>query len=265
LEFEMLNVENITIKYHTCEVVKNITFNLQDGEIVALLGANGAGKTTLLRSLNATLPTSNGRILLDNKDLREFSRREIAQNIAVVAQENETKFPIKVLEFILGGRFAHGKAFGFETEQDLQFAAKALELCDLQGFENRLMNELSGGERQRIILARALATQAKILLLDEPTANVDLSHQALILKLVRERCKSGENCGSSAVVVTHDLNLASEFADKILLLKRGEIAAHGTPKEVFTTEILRKVFDCSVLVDAHPLSGKPRITMSYGR
>jgi iron complex transport system ATP-binding protein len=258
----MLCIEDITIKYNACEVVKNITFNLQDGEIVALLGANGAGKTTLLRSLNATLPTSSGRILLDNKDLQEFSRREIAQKIAVVAQENETKFPIKVLEFILGGRFAHGKAFGFETEQDLQFAAKALELCDLQGFENRLMNELSGGERQRIILARALATQAKILLLDEPTANVDLSHQALILKLVRERC---ESCGSSAVVVTHDLNLASEFADKILLLKRGEIVAQGTPKEVFTTEILRKVFDCSVLVDAHPLSGKPRITMSYGR
>ncbi len=258
----MLKIEDITIKYHACEVVKNITFNLQEGEIVALLGANGAGKTTLLRSLNATLPIADGRILLDNKDLQTFSRREIAQKIAVVAQENETKFPIKVLEFVLAGRFSHGNSFGFETEQDLQFAAKALEICDLQGFENRLMNELSGGERQRIILARALATQAKILLLDEPTANVDLSHQALILKLVRERC---ESWGSSSVVVTHDLNLASEFADKILLLKRGEIVAQGTPKEVFTTEILRKVFDCSVLVDAHPLSGKPRITMSYGR
>ncbi len=257
----MLCIEDITIKYHACEVVKNITFNLQEGEIVALLGANGAGKTTLLRSLNATLPISNGRILLDNKDLQQFSRREIAQKIVVVAQENETKFPIKVLEFVLAGRFSHGNSFGFETAEDLKFAAKALELCDLQGFENRLMNELSGGERQRIILARALATQAKILLLDEPTANVDLSHQALILKLVRERC---ESCRSSAVVVTHDLNLASEFADKILLLKRGEIIAQGTPKEVFTTEILHKVFDCSVLVDAHPLSGKPRITMSYG-
>jgi iron complex transport system ATP-binding protein len=256
----MLKIEDITIKYHACEVVKNITFNLQAGEIVALLGANGAGKTTLLRSLNATLPIASGRILSDNKDLREFSRREIAQKIAVVAQENETKFPITVLEFVSGGRFAHGKAFGFETEQDLQFAAKALELCDLQGFESRLMNELSGGERQRIILARALATQANILLLDEPTANVDLSHQALILKLVRERCK---NCDSAAVVVTHDLNLAAEFADKVLLMKRGEIVAQGTPEDIFTTEILREVFAAEVLVDAHPLSGKPRITMSY--
>jgi iron complex transport system ATP-binding protein len=256
----MLNVQNITIKYHTCEVVKNITFDLQDGEIVALLGANGAGKTTLLRSLNTALPISNGRIWLDKQDLQELSRREIAQKIAVVAQENETKFPITVLEFVLAGRFAHGNTFGFETAEDVQFAAKALEICDLQGFENRLMNELSGGERQRIILARALATQAKILLLDEPTANVDLSHQALILKLVRERC---ESCGSSAVVVTHDLNLASEFADKILLMKRGEIIAQGTPKEVLTTEILREVFDTEVLVDAHPLSLKPRITISY--
>lgn len=258
----MLQIQDITIRYHACEVVKNITFNLQEGEIVALLGSNGAGKTTLLRSLNATLPVSNGRILLDNQELHKLSRREIAQNIAVVAQENETKFPVTVLEFVLGGRFAHGNAFGFETAKDLEFADKALKLCDLSDFENRLMNELSGGERQRIILARALATQSKILLLDEPTANVDLSHQELILKLVRERCDS---CGSTAVVVTHDLNLAAEFADKILLLKRGEIAAQGTPEEVFTTETLREVFDCSVLVDEHPLSGKPRITMSYGR
>ena len=139
----MLEIQSITIKYAVCEVVKNITFSLQDGEIVALLGANGAGKTTLLRSLNATLPVSNGRILLDNKNLCEFSRREIAQKIAVVAQENETKFPVTTLEFILGGGFAHGKAFGFETEKDLAFASKALEICDLQGFENRPIKEFS--------------------------------------------------------------------------------------------------------------------------
>jgi iron complex transport system ATP-binding protein len=124
------------------------------------------------------------------------------------------------------------------------------------------MNELSGGERQRVVLARALATQAKVLLLDEPTANLDLSHQVLMFQLVRERVKS---CNASAIVITHDLNLASEFADEILLMKRGEIIAHGKPNEVFTTETLREVFDTNVLVDAHPWSQKPRITISYGQ
>ncbi len=257
----MLEIQDITISYHTCEVVKNATFTLRDGQIVVLLGANGAGKTTLLRSLNGTLPLTKGRILLDNKDLQEFSRREIAQNIAVVAQETETKFPITVLEFILGGRFSHGTAFGFETEKDFENARNSLNLCDLTDYENRLMNELSGGERQRVVLARALATNAKTLLLDEPTANLDLSHQVLMFKLVRERVKS---CNASAIVITHDLNLASEFADEILLMKHGEIIAHGKPNEVFTTETLRKVFDTEVLVDAHPMSGKPRITISYG-
>lgn len=258
----MLEIQDITIGYHTCEVVKNATFSLREGEILVLLGANGAGKTTLLRSLNGTLPLIKGRILLDNKDLREFSRREIAQNIAVVAQETETKFPITVLEFVLSGRFSNGNLFGFETEEDFVSARKALELCDLVNYENRLMNELSGGERQRVVLARALATNAKILLLDEPTANLDLSHQVLMLKLVRERVKS---CNASAIVITHDINLAAEFADKILLLKRGEIIAHGKPNEVFTTETLRKVFDTEVLVDTHPNSRKPRITISYGQ
>jgi iron complex transport system ATP-binding protein len=212
--------------------------------------------------LNGTLPLTKGRILLDNKDLCEFSRREIAQNIAVVAQETETKFPITVLEFILGGRFAHGNNFGFETDKDFEMARNSLNLCDLADYENRLMNELSGGERQRVVLARALATQAKVLLLDEPTANLDLSHQVLMFQLVRERVKS---CNASAIVITHDLNLASEFADEILLMKRGEIIAHGKPNEVFTTETLREVFDTNVLVDAHPLSQKPRITISYGQ
>jgi iron complex transport system ATP-binding protein len=247
----MLEIQDITINYQTCEVVKNANFSLRDGEILVLLGANGAGKTTLLRSLNSTLPLTKGRILLDNKDLREFSRREIAQNIAVVAQETETKFPITVLEFVLSGRFSHGTAFGFETEKDFESARNSLNLCDLADYENRLMNELSGGERQRVVLARALATQAKILLLDEPTANLDLSHQVLMLKLVRERVKS---CNASAIVITHDINLASEFADEILLMKRGEIIAHGKPNEVFTTETLREVFETEVLVDVHPVS-----------
>ncbi|MGI8670437.1 MAG: ABC transporter ATP-binding protein [Aridibacter sp.] len=256
----MLSIENISINYGDTQILRDVSFSLENGEIIAVLGANGAGKTTLLRALNNTLPIADGDILLDGKSINDYSRREIAQKIAVVAQENETKFPITVLEFVLAGRFAHGNSFGWETESDLQIAFDCLQLCDLVEYEKRLMNELSGGERQRVLLARAFATQAAILLLDEPTNNLDLSHQALMLKLVKERC---ESCESSAIVITHDLNLASEFAGKILLLKDGEIIAQGKPKQVLTVENLRKVFGVRVLLDENPLTENVRVTTIY--
>lgn len=256
----MLNIQNISINYGTSEVIKDVDFTLRENKIVAVLGANGAGKTTLLKSLNGSLPITKGTILLGDQPLESYSRREIAQKIAVVAQENETKFPVSVLEFVLSGRFAHGGVFGWESEDDLRIAENALEMCDLKDYEARLMNELSGGERQRVVFARALATQARILLLDEPTANLDLSHQAILFRLVRERCQT---CDSSAVIITHDLNLASEFADEILLLKRGKVVAKGAPSEVLTAENLREVFEVEVFLDGHPVSGKPRITLSY--
>lgn len=256
----MLSIENISINYGEKQILRDVSFSLENGEILAILGANGAGKTTLLRALNNTLPIANGEILLNKKFISDYSRREIAQRIAVVAQENETKFPVTVLEFVLAGRFAHGNSFGWETESDLQIASDCVQLCDLQEYKERLMNELSGGERQRVLLARAFATNARILLLDEPTNNLDLSHQALLLKLVRKRC---ETCESSAIVITHDLNLASEFADKILLLKDGEITAQGTPKDVLTVGNLRKVFGVKVLLDENPLTRNVRVTTIF--
>lgn len=256
----MLEVQNITINYGAAEIVSGVSFSLETGKIVAILGANGAGKTTLLKSLNGSLPVSKGEILLDGKLLSEFSRREIARRIAVIAQENETKFPVSAQEFVLAGRFAHGNAFGWETESDWQIARDVLAVCDLANYETRLMNELSGGERQRIVLARALATEAKIFLLDEPTANLDLAHQAMMFRLVRERCA---HFSSAAVLITHDLNLASEFADEIVLLEKGKIAAKGNPEAVLTEEILQKVFGVKVLLDENPASKKRRVTTIY--
>jgi iron complex transport system ATP-binding protein len=256
----MLDIQNISINYGTSEIVKDVSFALPENQIVAVLGANGAGKTTLLKSLNGSLPVTKGRIFLDGKPLESFSRAAIARKIAVVGQENETKFPVTVLEFVLSGRFAHGGVFGWESDEDLRIAENALEMCDLSDFETRMMNELSGGERQRVVFARALGTQAGILLLDEPTANLDLSHQAILFRLVRERCQT---CDSSAVIITHDLNLAAEFADQILLLKDGKVLAKGAPEEVLTAHFLREVFAVEVFLDGHPKSGKPRITLNY--
>jgi len=258
----MLEVQNISINYGVCAVVQDVSFALEAGKIITLLGANGAGKTTLLKSLNGSLPIAKGKILLDGKELKDFSRREIARKIAVIAQETETKFPVSVLEFVLSGRFAQPSAaiFGWETPDDLQIATDCLMQCDLANYEARQMNQLSGGERQRVVLARALATNSKILLLDEPTANLDLAHQALMFRLVKERC-AHEN--AAAIVITHDLNLASEFADEILLMKNGAIQSKGAPEKVLTEENLIEVFNVRVLLDENPQSGKRRVTTIY--
>lgn len=257
----MLEVREISIGYGVCEVVAGVTFEARAGEITALLGANGAGKTTLLRALNGAMPILKGELLLGGKPLDQFSRREIARRIAVVAQESELKFPVTVLEFVLSGRFAANRgAFGWETERDVEIARKSLVEADLAGFEKRLMNRLSGGERQRAVFARALATEAKIFLLDEPTANLDLPHQVSLLRLMQRKCKTE---GKSAIVITHDLNAAAEFADRVLLLKRGKLIAAGKPNRVLTIENLREAFGVQILLDEHPVSNNLRITTIY--
>jgi iron complex transport system ATP-binding protein len=180
--------------------------------------------------------------------------------VAVVAQEAELRFPVTVLEFVLGGRYAQTGAWGWETEQDVEVALAAMGECDLRGYESRLLNQLSGGERQRAALARALATEAPFLLLDEPTANLDLAHQAQLLALARARCDEKR---AGAVFVTHDLNLAAEFADNILLLKNGRGLAFGPPRQVLTPQLLRTLYGLPVLVDAHPATGAARVTPVY--
>ncbi len=255
----MLYVTNISVSYGEREVLRDVSLTLGEGKIIALVGANGAGKTTIIKALNAAVAVTNGEIRLEDRPLFTLSRREIARSIAVVAQENETRFPVTVLEFVLAGRFVHGNVFGWESEADTAFAKKALADCDLNGFEGRLMNHLSGGERQRVVLARALATGAKILLLDEPTANLDLKHQATMFRLVRNRCEQG----GSAVAITHDLNLAAEFADALMMLKDGRIVAKGAPEKVLTAENVIDVFGVEVMLDENPRSGNVRVTNVY--
>jgi iron complex transport system ATP-binding protein len=204
---------------------------------------------------------SAGEVLLDARTISSYARRAVARRIAVVAQEADLRFPITVMEFVLGGRYASSSAWGWESENDLEIAQKVLRETEMDNFAGRLMTELSGGERQRAVLARALATQAKVLLLDEPTANLDLAHQATMLRLVRARCDEHDTV---AVVVTHDVNLAAEFAHRVLLLKEGNVVATGGPHQVLTKQLLRTVFDLDVLVDAHPVTGAPRVTPVHG-
>ena len=255
----MLEARDLTIQYGDRKAVDSISLLLRPGTITALIGPNGAGKSTLLRSLNGQLRPAAGKILLNDEPLEKFTRRSIAKQIAVVAQEAELRFPVSVLEFVLGGRFvwASSSGWGWESERDIEVAETVLKETDLSELSGRLMSELSGGERQRAVLARALATEAKFLLLDEPTANLDMSHQATLLSLVKQRCDERR---AAALVVTHDINLASQFADVVVLMKVGQAVKTGNGAEVLTPELLLEVFQVNVLVDAHPVSGVPRVT-----
>ena len=260
----MLEARDLTIKYEARTAVANVSLKLVGGEITALVGPNGAGKSTLLRALNGQVRYASGSVLLDGEPIEKFSRRSIGRRIAVVAQEAELRFPVTVLEFVLGGRFAWASnaGWGWENERDLRIAHDVLQETELADLSGRLMNELSGGERQRAVLARALATEAAFLLLDEPTANLDLSHQATLLSLVRKRCDEQQ---AASLVVTHDLNLAAQFSDHISLMKNGKVIEAGPPRTVLTPELLREVFDVTVLVDAHPVTNAPRVTPVHGR
>ncbi len=255
----MLEARDLKINYGDRTAVDGVSLELRPGTVSAIIGPNGAGKSTLLRSLNGQLSLSSGQITLNDKPLEELNRWAIARQVAVVAQEAELRFPVTVLEFVLGGRFvwATSSGWGWETERDLQIAESVLAETELTKISARLMTELSGGERQRAVLARALATEAPILLLDEPTANLDLSHQASLLSLVRQRCDQRK---FAALVISHDLNLAAQFADVIVLMKHGKAVKSGRRQEVLTAELLKEVFSIDVLVDAHPISGVPRIT-----
>lgn len=255
----MLEAETITVSYEDRIALREFSVNLSPRSITAIIGPNGAGKSTLIRALNGSIPLAGGVVRLYGQPLNSYSRRAVGRRIAVVAQEAELRFPITVYEFVLGARYSWSSvsSWGWETGADLRMASAAIAEAELIGFEGRLMNELSGGERQRALVARALASEASILLLDEPTANLDLSHQAAILSLVGSRCKSRN---ASAVFVTHDLNLAAEFADRVILVKEGQAVASGVPEKVLTPGLLRQVFDVEVLIDKHPVSGAPRVT-----
>lgn len=225
--------------------------------MVALLGPNGAGKSTLLKLAYGALKPSQGEVFLEGRSVMEIPRREIARQTAVVSQTGELEFPLTALEYVLAGRYAHSVSLGFDSPRDVSIAMQSLEQTDAAAFAERRFNELSSGEKQRVTLARALAQEPRLLLLDEPTANADIAHQFSMLAFVRSLIQSR---GIGALVITHEINLAGEFADRIALLKEGSLIACGAPQSVMTEEILSRLFETPLLVDSHPVSGAPRVS-----
>ncbi|MCI0485580.1 MAG: ABC transporter ATP-binding protein [Blastocatellia bacterium] len=254
----MLQVREINFSYAE-PVLKDISFDVSGGELLAVIGPNGSGKSTLLKIIIRALSPASGAVSLDGRNIASLSRRDVARLMGYVAQQSTVRFPLTAMEFVLQGRFAQGRMVGFESETDVRQAAWAMEVTETSEFACRLIGELSGGERQRAVLARAIASRPRLLVLDEPVANLDISHQVKMLDLVKRLTAEGE---MSALVVTHELNLAAEFATHVLMLKSGEMRGFGSPGEVLTESRLSDLFDADLLVDVNPVSGAPRITLT---
>ena len=267
-------VRSLWFHYHSLNredanwVLDGLTFDIEAGEILGIVGPNGSGKTSLLKLLAKVLRPNAGDIALFGRDLGTMPQVEVARTVAFVPQESPQVFAFTVMETVLMGRYPHYRGakwsagFGWESAEDVSIAEQAMHSTDLTHLASRSVMDLSGGERQRCMIARALAQAPQALLLDEPTAFLDLQHQIEICTIVR-RLK--EERGLTVVLVSHDLNLASQYCDRILMLKAGALFRLGSPDEVIAVDVLRAVYGCEVLVDRHPESGVPRVTMpSYG-
>ena len=269
----ILAVEKVSFRYSPFQsgrpwTIEQASFDVAPGQVLGIVGPNGSGKSSLLKLSAGLLRPESGIIRLAGQAIGSLSPLAIARTLAFVPQEQAHEFPFTVAETVLMGRFPHRQAgwwsMGMEAERedDLAAAHRAMVEADVVDLADRLMSELSGGERQRVIIARALAQEPRILLLDEPTAFLDLNHQIELCSLIQRLAKDR---GLTVVLVSHDLNVACLLCDRVLMVKDGRMYAHGTPAETIRPEVLRAVYGCDVVVDAHPQTGVPRVTLGVGQ
>jgi iron complex transport system ATP-binding protein len=234
-----------------------MSFQAKPGELVAILGPNASGKSTLLKLISGSLAPLSGRIFLNGFETHSLPVKTRAQRIALVQQESRLLFPSRAWEFVMQGRHPYGGGLRFESEEDILIANNALAQVGAAELADRWMDKISGGEKQRVILARALAQQPLLLLLDEPTLHLDIGAQVDLLESLRRLAAQNRY---TVVVVTHELNLAGEYADQVVLLQRGKCLRVGPPATVLQREILEQVFQAPLSVEMTP-SGRPRVTL----
>ncbi len=257
----MLEVKNLTCGYDAKFFLQEVNFKVEDGELIGIIGPNGSGKTTLLRAITRVLKPKKGEILLKGKNIRDMEFRELARKIAAVSQSSGVNF-MSVKEFVLLGRVPHYRRFQFlETKRDEEIAKKYMSLTDTLRFENQPVGEISGGERQLAVIARALVQEPELLLLDEPIAHLDITHQIAILGLIK---RLNKKFGLTVIMVLHDLNLASEYCNRLILLNNGKIYKIGEPEEVLTYQVVEEVYKTVVVVEKNPISHKPYILVVSG-
>jgi iron complex transport system ATP-binding protein len=246
-----LRFERVSVAIGAHEILREVSLEVRPGEIVTLAGPNGAGKTTLLRVASRLLTPAAGRVLVRGRPLESLSRRALARELAVVPQDATIAFPFTAGEVVLMGRSPHLGMLGFETRDDVERARQAMDRVGIEALAGRSILELSGGERQLVLLARALAQDPQVLLLDEPTAHLDLRHRVAVLAQLQEFVRGGR----SALVVSHDLGLAASTCDRLALLRSGELVASGEPRAVLSPGALREVFGVEAEVVSTPDGG----------
>ena len=250
-----IEIQNLSFAYGERQVLNGISLRIGTGEMVGVLGPNGSGKTTLLKIVSGVLPAGD-KVKLNGRDLRSYERRELSRLFAVVPQENPVNFPYTVSEIVLMGRASHHSSLALEGKKDLEVARKSMELTETLSLADRYLHELSGGEKQRVVIARALAQEPEILLLDEPSAFLDLRHQVHTLELMR---RLNQERQLTIIAAMHDLNLAALFFPRLVLLSGGKIYRDGSPKEVLTEETIEQVYGIRVKIRHDEFGTQPQL------
>ncbi len=243
--------------------LRDVSLAVAPGEILGVVGPNASGKTTLIRLLSRLLAPDRGVILLEGEPMARLTRAAVATRVGVVPQDVPAGFPYTVEELVLMGRFPHGPRRFFESDADRRIAGEAMEAVGVAGLRAEPCDRLSGGERQRVMLARALAQRPRLLVLDEPTAHLDLRYQAECVALLRDLQRHGAGAALSVVLVSHDLDLAAHLCHRLLLMASGRPARLGPPDAVLEEATLEAVYGCPVAVDKHPRSGRPSVRVVW--
>jgi iron complex transport system ATP-binding protein len=241
----IMKIENLSIAYGDKEILKNVSFSVSEGEFLGIIGPNGSGKSTLIKAITDLVDVKGGKITINGRDNREISKRDRARLIAVVPQEFSIDFEFNAFDIVMMGRNPHMYGKKRAGENDLDIVKEAMIMTNTWQLKDRLFNELSGGEKQRVIIARAIAQQTRIILLDEPTAHLDIHHQLEILEMAR-MLKDKRNL--TIIAVLHDINMAARFSDRLILLNDGKVIADDTPEEVIDEKYLSKVYKMEMIV-----------------
>ena len=257
-----IDVEKMTLAYGDKRVIEEVTFRVEPGEMVGLVGPNGSGKSTIIKALSHTIKPRSGQVRINGSSIAQIPRKELAHRIAVVPQVPLLPSLFTAFEIVLMGRNPHLGLFQYEGPQDISVTWQAMEKTSTEHLAERRISELSGGEIQCVVIARALAQETEAILLDEPTANLDVSRQIEILDLVKGLCQEEK---LAVVLALHDLNLAAHYCDRLLLISQGKIYAEGTPVEVINTQNLEHVYGPGSYVHRHPLSGLPAVLPRVGQ
>jgi len=253
----ILDTKNISLLFRNKSILSNVSIAVSTGEFFVIIGPNGAGKTSLLKIISGLQKAQHGSVNIKGKIISGYTRRSLSKVMAIVPQHVELGFPFTVADTVIMGRTPHLGVLGMEGKNDFHIAEEAMEFTEVSHLADRKLFQLSGGELQRVIIARAICQQPEIILLDEPTTALDPAHQLKIMDLME---KFRRQYNTTIIMVSHDLNLASMYGDRLLLLKEGKVIKTGDPKTVLNKSLLEESYGCQMMVDENPLGQVARIT-----